>query len=402
MSIAIKKVKHEVGAPLLKLKEMMKKIIGIIALSLAGSLYAQQKETVHSIIVVRHELGWYETQMNLWEKEVKAHPKDVDAWLNYYTATRMIRLLSEPGSENHKKYLEKCEVIAKNAYSNIPETFEGNYIMSWNLIGSNGSNEARLNYLLKAHTINPDDARIYDALLSLYEINGNQEKVEEFGKKLYDANSYPPGLLYWAYNILASVEKNAIIFSNGDNNTFPLWVVQYGLNFRKDVTVLNTYLLKEPDYCQRKCAKLGLASFKYDIILDNSEEMYFHFLNNDQGIPVYSTNALSEWSEINNISNNLYDTGLAYKYCKQNFDNLSVIRRNYEKVFVLDYLKVKVSTHVADERATYFDSFYLGSMIKLYNHYKLTEETDKMNEIYSLLMLIAERNGRLDEIKSYL
>ena len=40
----------------------MKKIIGMIALSLMGNLYAQQKETVHSIIVVQHEVGWYETQ----------------------------------------------------------------------------------------------------------------------------------------------------------------------------------------------------------------------------------------------------------------------------------------------------------------------------------------------------
>lgn len=380
----------------------MKKIIGIIALSLAGSLYAQQKEKVHSIIVVRHELGWYETQMNLWEPETKAHPKDVDAWLNYYTATRMIRLLSDPGSEDHKKYLEKCDVIAKDAYTNNPETFEGNYIMSWNINSPNGSEEERQKYLLKAHAINPDDARIYDDLFAFYEYNGNQQKVEELGKKLYEVNSYPPGLLYWAYNVLASLDDNAIIFSDGDNNTFPLWIVQYGMNFRKDVTVLNTHIMKMPGYCERKCAKLGLTPFKYDETNDNSKELFFHFLNNDKAIPVYSTNALSEWSEINSISTNLYDTGLAYKYCKENFDNLSVIRRNYEKIFVLDYLKVKVSTHIADERAAYFDSFYLGSMIKLYKHYELTEETDKMNEIHSLLLLIAERNGRLDEIKNYL
>lgn len=386
----------------LKSNEEMKKIIGIIALSLAGSLYAQQKETVHSIIVVQHELEWYEKQMNLWEPETKAHPKDLDAWLNYYTATRMIRLLSEPGSEEHKKYLEKCAKIAKDAYSNNPETFEGNYIMAWNFNGPNGSNEEHQKYLLKANKINPNDARIYDDLFVLYEITGNQTKLDELGKKLYESNSYPPGLLYWAYNVLASLDENAIIFPDGDNNTYPLWIIQYGLNFRKDVTVLNTHMIKIPGYCERKCAKLGLTPFKYDETNDNSKELFFHFLNNDKGIPVYSAYALSEWSNNDNIMTNLYDTGLAYKYCKENFDNLSVIRRNYEKIFVLDYLKVKVSTHISDERAAYFDSFYLGSMIKLYHHYKLTEETDKMNEIHSLLLLIAERNGRLDEIKNYL
>ena len=388
----------------LKLNETMKKIIGIIALSLVGNLYAQQKEKVHSIIVVQHEIGWYETQMNLCEKETVAHPKDVDAWLNYYTATRMIRLLSEPGSEDHKKYLEKSAVVAKAAYSNNPETFEGNYIMAWNSVGpdGSGSDEVYQKYLLKAHAINPDDARIYDGLLAMYEINGNQAKVEELGRKLYEANSYPPGLLYWAYNVLAGLDENAIVFSNGDNNTFPLWIVQYGLNFRKDVTVLNTHLLKRLEYCERICAKLGLPTFKYDKVNDNSTEMYFHFLKNDKGIPVYSSGHMYEWWQNDSIVNNLYDTGLTFKYSEENFDNLSVIRRNYEKKYMLDYLKVKVSTHIADERAAAMDDAYFGSMIKLYKHYQLTEETVKMNEIHTLLLLIAERNGRLDEIKSYL
>ena len=114
------------------------------------------------------------------------------------------------------------------------------------------------------------------------------QNEHEAGKLLTDG-LYSDMYLDFAKNLLNSCDSNAILFTFGDNDTYPLLYTQIWLHFRKDVLVINLNLLNLTNYVNH---------FRYGKILDaDSLNMIFSpdsYANDNLQYTILKTDPVTE------------------------------------------------------------------------------------------------------------
>ncbi|MFA7272284.1 MAG: hypothetical protein WC044_00360 [Crocinitomicaceae bacterium] len=384
----------------------MKRIVFAFVLLLSMTISAQKPEKVYSFAKEARELSWYKVQHDIWKSETTKNPKNGEAWINYYRATRALRHMAPNESDEWNqalfdKYQLECKEIAQNVAKALPKSFE-----SYVLAGAEQSLMESADNWLKAAEIRPFDPEILDELMIYYDLQLDEKNKGIYAKKMFETNQMAVGQLNWAYNILAELDENAVLFTLGDNDTYATWIVQEAKQFRKDVTVVNMFLIQDDNYRNKLFKKLGYSPLELKLKDAQTDEdmeagkskIYNHFFKGER--PVYFVNSTNDYMKT--IEDKLYLTGLAQKYSETSFDNLAIIKRNFEKRYLLDYLTEVFSTNISDEIGKRFNGMYLPAMIKLYQHFEESEDELRKKELEIQMLRVAEQTGKSEEVNKLL
>jgi hypothetical protein len=135
---------------------------------------------------------------------------------------------------------------------------------------------------------------------------------EEEARKELKEDLYSPAMLSWAKNILASCSKNAILFTNGDNDTYPLLYLQAKQNYRTDVLVVNLSLLNTLPYISSLTRQIpGFESLPLELGLSMDElvqdEAGYVYVGDEQLIPSLELEtAIANLYHITNLNEGVY------------------------------------------------------------------------------------------------
>jgi hypothetical protein len=281
--------------------------------------------------------------------------------------------------------------IVKLMSEHIPETFTYYYVA-----GSTGGVDPSAGQdLLKAYEINPDFDGIDSDVVTLAQSKSDTLLRQKANKKWFSKNTFSQGLLTYAYNVMMSVDENAILFTEHDNDSYPIWMLQDAKNIRRDVTVINIDFLildsyREKIFNELNLIPINLQSHNITNYGLNWETIVNHILvNYKNNRPLYLAQTLNS-NLYKNHKTDLYTSGLTLRHSKK---SINLIKKNkvlVENTFLLDYLKIGFTDDISQNSVKSQNLNYLKSFKIVYEDYKKTKQFDKVKALRKYTLYIAD------------
>lgn len=374
----------------------MNRLTTLLFLNLLFSQFvlAQTPEPQISFAQEFKSTGYYVEQAELWWAELEKDSSSENNWYNYFRACR-----NTEGSNDWKSDFIKLspalrggQEIVQRIKNNVPNTFTYYYTSYL----TNGIGTENYQNLLKAYELNPNFPGIHSSLISYAESNNDIEFRQKVNREWIKTNYLSYQLLNYSYNVLISLDSNAILFTQSDNDTYPTWMIQDAKGIRTDVQVINIDFLLLDDYRKTLFEELNVPPMDLgEVDIDeyhlNWEKVVAHVINSYNGNrPVYLGMTLFDHI-YEDFKNQLYISGLAYRYSELRLSTEKQNIKLFEESFRLDYLKDPLTVDRNQMNINYQNTNYIRCFINIYKQYLSAQRISEAEELKELSLLISSR-----------
>ena len=193
----------------------------------------ERPERIHSKRLVLYDSATYAKLAGLWEKYYDAYPSE-DAYANWMYAAFYAQAV---GAETMiDKGVEKYPANPVLLYLSARTK-------DWGPRSSEGSQ-----LLIKATALDPEYMDPWHSLAVHYIVQGDRENADVALRHLLSGGAIDDMIMDFSYNMISSLDTNSVLITNGDNDTFPGWVLTRIIRYRPDVKIVNRALLNLDEY----------------------------------------------------------------------------------------------------------------------------------------------------------
>ncbi|MCX7744175.1 MAG: hypothetical protein N2167_06375 [Flavobacteriales bacterium] len=333
-------------------------------------------------------LSWYMQQKNGWEKRVELNKNDEEAWLNYYRSAQY------SGAKQ-----QELDEIMKAIQEYIPGTFTAHYL---SYIHSNRNLNKGYD-LQKAWQLQPHRKELYKELTLFFTWKQEYDNLKKTLKTWKNLKDIPDALFSYGKNLLLTPSPGAILITDGEFDTYPLWILQQIDLVRTDVTVINLSLLHQIDYRRSLFKSAGiLCSYQGN----NKNEILQAILKENPTQSIYISLTVDA-DILDGLQNKLQIEGLAYKISLQNEnqkDFREKLAANFEKNYNLDGLRKKIqgSETMDREKVVALYQNYVVCGLILYDYYIEKADKAKADKLAEDLKQLAKQAGKESLVNEYI
>ena len=195
----------------------------------------------------------YVTLAKEWKQYIETNGETADALVNLGMAY------------DYSEELEAAVIAGRRAVEVEPDNPKALAFLGKMLATYVGDEENALKLLERCKEVAPDYENGLTMLATVYMRRGELEESDEVLKTVFKQSVISRPLQDYAYNLLVGLPLGAVLVTGGDSDTFPTLALQAGMDFRKDVVVVNRSLMNLAPYAKAVFERHPATKPEYNI-----------------------------------------------------------------------------------------------------------------------------------------